>query len=79
LTIIIFFAPKYGEKSMLWYISVCSLIGGLSVSCTTGLGAGTFHLPYFVTNADLITAIVTSIMGDNQASRSNRAQYEATN
>lgn len=50
LVIIIFFAPKYGEKSMLWYIGVCSLIGGLSVSCTTGLGA----------------AIVTSIMGDNQ-------------
>ncbi|PVG02431.1 DUF803-domain-containing protein [Serendipita vermifera] len=50
VVIIIFFAPKYGDKSMLWYISVCSLIGGLSVSCTTGLGA----------------AIVTSIMGDNQ-------------
>ncbi|KAG8758755.1 hypothetical protein FRC14_007470 [Serendipita sp. 396] len=50
LVIIFYFAPKYGEKSMLWYISVCSLIGGLSVSCTTGLGA----------------AIVTSVMGDNQ-------------
>ena len=35
---------------MIWYISVCSMIGGLSVSVTTGLGA----------------AIVTSIMGDNQ-------------
>jgi hypothetical protein len=41
---------RYGDKSMLWYISICSLIGGLSVSCTSGLGA----------------AIVTSIMGDNQ-------------
>ncbi|KAG8813099.1 hypothetical protein FRC17_001679 [Serendipita sp. 399] len=50
LVIIFYFAPRYGEKNMLWYISVCSLIGGLSVSCTTGLGA----------------AIVTSIMGDNQ-------------
>lgn len=37
---------------MLWYISVCSMIGGISVSVTTGLGA----------------AIVTSVMGDNQAS-----------
>lgn len=37
---------------MLWYISVCSTIGGISVSVTTGLGA----------------AIVSSIMGNNQAS-----------
>jgi len=34
----------------LWYISVCSMIGGISVSVTTGLGA----------------AIVTTAMGDNQ-------------
>lgn len=37
---------------MIWYLSVCSMIGGLSVSVTTGLGA----------------AIVTSITGDNQVS-----------
>ncbi|KAG9119438.1 hypothetical protein FRC07_005545, partial [Ceratobasidium sp. 392] len=48
--IIFFIAPKYGKKNMLWYILVCSLVGGLSVSCTQGLG----------------TAIVTSIRGDNQ-------------
>lgn len=41
---------RYGDKSMLWYITICSMIGGLSVSCTSGLGA----------------AIVTSAMGDNQ-------------
>lgn len=35
---------------MLWYIMVCSMIGGISVSVTTGLGS----------------AIVTSAMGDNQ-------------
>ena len=35
---------------MLWYISVCSMIGGISVSVTTGLGA----------------AIVTTARGDNQ-------------
>ncbi|QRW11036.1 Magnesium transporter NIPA [Ceratobasidium sp. AG-Ba] len=50
LVIIFFVAPKYGKQSMLWYILVCSLIGGLSVSCTQGLGA----------------SIVTSIRGDNQ-------------
>ncbi|KEP46740.1 magnesium transporter NIPA protein [Rhizoctonia solani 123E] len=48
--IIFFVAPRYGKKSMLWYILVCSLIGGLSVSCTQGLGA----------------SIVTSIRGENQ-------------
>jgi len=50
LVIIIYFAPRYGKKSMLWYIMVCSMIGGISVSVTTGLGA----------------AIVTTAMGDNQ-------------
>ncbi|KAF9449647.1 DUF803-domain-containing protein, partial [Macrolepiota fuliginosa MF-IS2] len=50
LVIIFYFAPKYGKKNMLWYISVCSMIGGISVSVTTGLGA----------------AIVTTAMGDNQ-------------
>ncbi|KAI0814787.1 magnesium transporter NIPA-domain-containing protein [Irpex lacteus] len=43
-------APRYGKKSMLPYIGICSLIGGLSVSCTQGLGA----------------CILTSIRGDNQ-------------
>ncbi|KAF8713326.1 hypothetical protein RHS03_00875, partial [Rhizoctonia solani] len=50
IVIIFFVAPKYGKKNMIWYILVCSLIGGLSVSCTQGLGA----------------SIVTSIRGDNQ-------------
>ncbi|KAJ7587164.1 magnesium transporter NIPA-domain-containing protein [Mycena floridula] len=50
LVIVFFFAPKYGKKSMLWYIFVCSMIGGISVSVTTGLGA----------------AIVTTAQGENQ-------------
>ncbi|KAF8598391.1 DUF803-domain-containing protein, partial [Ceratobasidium sp. AG-I] len=50
IIIIFFVAPKYGKKTMLWYILICSLIGGLSVSCTQGLGA----------------SIVTSIRGKNQ-------------
>ena len=39
---------------MLWYIFVCSMIGGISVSVTSGLGA----------------AIVTTAYGDNQVPRS---------
>ncbi|KAK2788240.1 hypothetical protein FQN52_006780 [Onygenales sp. PD_12] len=31
--------PRYGNKSMFVYISICSLIGGLSVVATQGLGA----------------------------------------
>ncbi|KAF8720156.1 hypothetical protein AX14_011256 [Amanita brunnescens Koide BX004] len=50
LTIIFYFGPKYGKKLMIWYILVCSMIGGISVSVTTGLGA----------------AIVTTAFGDNQ-------------
>ncbi|KAK0462546.1 magnesium transporter NIPA-domain-containing protein [Desarmillaria tabescens] len=50
LVIIFFFAPKYGTKSMLWYIFVCSMIGGISVSVTTGVGA----------------AVVETAKGDNQ-------------
>jgi len=30
--------PRYGKKSMLVYLSICSLIGGLSVVATQGLG-----------------------------------------
>jgi len=50
LAIIFYFAPKYGKKQMIWYILVCSMIGGISVSVTTGLGA----------------AIVQTAFGDNQ-------------
>ncbi|TFK24767.1 DUF803-domain-containing protein [Coprinopsis marcescibilis] len=50
LVIVIYFAPRYGKNSMFWYISVCSMIGGISVSVTTGLGA----------------SIVSTAMGDNQ-------------
>ncbi|KAG8532489.1 uncharacterized protein KY384_002366 [Bacidia gigantensis] len=31
--------PRYGKKSMLVYLTICSLIGGLSVVSTQGLGA----------------------------------------
>ena len=35
----IWVAPRYGKKSMLVYLTICSLIGGLSVVSTQGLGA----------------------------------------
>ncbi|KAI9717416.1 MAG: hypothetical protein M1812_004768 [Candelaria pacifica] len=37
--IVLWAGPRYGKKSMLVYLSVCSLIGGLSVVATQGLGA----------------------------------------
>lgn len=42
--------PRYGKKSMLVYLTICSLVGGLSVVATQGLGA----------------AIVTQIGGTKQ-------------
>lgn len=50
LGIIVYFGPRYGKRNMLWYLAVCSTIGGISVSVTTGLGA----------------AVVTTAMGHNQ-------------
>ncbi|KAH9949058.1 magnesium transporter NIPA-domain-containing protein [Amylocystis lapponica] len=50
VVIALYFAPRYGKDSMMWYIMICSMIGGISVSVTTGLGS----------------AIVTTAMGDNQ-------------
>ncbi|KAI9373888.1 magnesium transporter NIPA-domain-containing protein [Aspergillus egyptiacus] len=37
--IAIWAGPRYGKRSMFVYISICSLIGGLSVVATQGLGA----------------------------------------
>jgi drug/metabolite transporter (DMT)-like permease len=53
-----FAAPRWGHRTMMPYIGVCSLIGGLSVSCTQGLGA----------------CILTSIRGENQVSTAEAAQ-----
>ncbi|KAF8241634.1 DUF803-domain-containing protein [Wilcoxina mikolae CBS 423.85] len=39
ICIIVWIAPKYGNQSMMVYLTVCSLIGGLSVVATQGLGA----------------------------------------
>lgn len=50
LGLIFWAAPRYGKKNMLVYVFICSLIGGISVVCTSGLGA----------------SILTSINGNNQ-------------
>ncbi|KDN53195.1 DUF803-domain-containing protein [Tilletiaria anomala UBC 951] len=50
LGLIFFAVPKWGKKNMLVHISICSVIGGLSVSVTSGLGS----------------AILLSIRGQNQ-------------
>ncbi|KAK4688681.1 magnesium transporter, partial [Tremellales sp. Uapishka_1] len=49
IVLVLFVAPRWGKKHMVVYISICSLIGGISVSCTQGLGS----------------SIVTSIQGIN--------------
>jgi len=39
ICVAVFVAPKYAAKSMLVELTICSLIGGLSVVATQGLGA----------------------------------------
>uniref|UniRef100_A0A8C6TRE8 Zgc:101583 n=1 Tax=Neogobius melanostomus TaxID=47308 RepID=A0A8C6TRE8_9GOBI len=40
LVLIFAVAPRYGQKNVLVYILICSVIGSLSVSCVKGLGIG---------------------------------------
>lgn len=40
LILIILVVPRYGQKNVLVYILICSVIGSLSVSCVKGLGIG---------------------------------------
>ncbi|KAG7465053.1 hypothetical protein MATL_G00172020 [Megalops atlanticus] len=40
LVLILVAAPRYGQKNVLVYILICSVIGSLSVSCVKGLGIG---------------------------------------
>lgn len=50
LLLIFVAAPRWGKTNMLVYISICSIIGGLSVVATQGLGA----------------SIITTFRGENQ-------------
>jgi uncharacterized membrane protein len=64
--------PRYGKKSMLVYLTICSLIGGLSVVATQGLGAAIVSqiggTPQFnqwflyVLFAFVVTTLVTEII-----------------
>ncbi|KAG0649366.1 Magnesium transporter nipa2 [Hyphodiscus hymeniophilus] len=70
-------APRYGKKSMLVYLTICSLIGGLSVVATQGLGAaivaqigGTKQFNQwflYVLFVFVITTLVTEIIFLNKA------------
>ncbi|XP_053735055.1 magnesium transporter NIPA2 [Synchiropus splendidus] len=40
LVLIFTVAPRFGQKNVLVYILICSVIGSLSVSCVKGLGIG---------------------------------------
>ncbi|KAH0561973.1 hypothetical protein GP486_003324 [Trichoglossum hirsutum] len=69
--------PRYGKRSMLVYLSVCSLIGGLSVVATQGLGAAVVTqaggTPQFnqwflyVLFAFVVSTLVTEIIYLNKA------------
>ncbi|KAL2044095.1 hypothetical protein ABVK25_012471 [Lepraria finkii] len=69
--------PRYGKKSMLVYLTICSLIGGLSVVSTQGLGAAIVAqasgTPQFnqwflyVLFVFVITTLVTEIIFLNKA------------
>ncbi|CEP10465.1 hypothetical protein [Parasitella parasitica] len=43
LVLIFYCGPRWGKKNMLVYISVCSLIGSISVVFTQGLGSAIVH------------------------------------
>ncbi len=65
-------APRYGKKSMLVYLSICSMIGGLSVVATIGLlsaiiaqsnGESQFNKWFlYVLLVFVITTLVTEIV-----------------
>lgn len=71
-------APKYGKKHMLVYITICSLIGSLSVVATQGLGAAIVrnittgtpqfnHWFIYVTMVFVVCTLVTEINYLNKA------------
>ena len=78
LFVALWVAPRYGKKSMLVYLSICSLIGGLSVVATQGLGAAILTqidgTPQFnqwfiyVLMAFVITTLLTEIIYLNVSS-----------
>jgi drug/metabolite transporter (DMT)-like permease len=71
--VLVFWAgPKYGKKTMMVYLSICSLMGGLSVVCTQGFGAAVIaqisgkpqfnHWFIYVLLAFVVFTLVTEII-----------------
>lgn len=77
LFVAIWIAPRYGKKTMMVYLSICSLVGSLSVVATQGLGAaivaqigGTSQFTQwflYVLLAFVITTLVTEVIYLNKA------------
>ncbi|POS85186.1 hypothetical protein EPUL_003761 [Erysiphe pulchra] len=77
LFVAIWVAPLYGKKTMMVYLSICSLVGSLSVVATQGLGAaivaqigGTSQFRQwflYVLLAFVITTLVTEVIYLNKA------------
>ncbi|KAI1617407.1 magnesium transporter NIPA-domain-containing protein [Exophiala viscosa] len=69
--------PRYGKKSMLVYLSICSMIGGLSVVATQGLGSAIVaqangeaqfnHWFLYVLLVFVVTTLLTEIIYLNKA------------
>ena len=64
ICVVFFVAPKYGKKSMLVYLTVCSLIGGLSVVATQGLGSVSIARTRSVREADRTICAFANIIRD---------------
>ncbi|XP_048400105.1 magnesium transporter NIPA2 isoform X2 [Stegostoma tigrinum] len=54
-------APRYGQKNVLVYILICSIIGSLSVSCVKGLGIAIKEL--FVGRPVLVQPVTWILLG----------------
>ncbi|KAI6245028.1 putative magnesium transporter NIPA4 [Erysiphe necator] len=77
LIVAIWIAPKYGKKTMMVYLSICSLIGSLSVVATQGLGAaivaqigGTSQFKQwflYVLLAFVVSTLITEVIYLNKA------------
>ncbi|RKF62053.1 NIPA-like protein 2 [Erysiphe neolycopersici] len=77
LFVAIWIAPLYGKKTMMVYLSICSLVGSLSVVATQGLGAaivaqigGTSQFRQwflYVLLAFVISTLVTEVIYLNKA------------
>jgi drug/metabolite transporter (DMT)-like permease len=73
----IWVAPRWGNKTVMVYLSICSLIGGLSVVATQGLGAAILaqiggekqfnHWFLYVLFAFVVVTLVTEVLYLNKA------------